>query len=83
MLYSSSTRSPEAFDIVPKTMNLSAGKKNLAQISKVLTQIMNGSEFDEDKPSYVPINDFVRKAIQQITAWLIEGKSISHPRFQF
>jgi Ras GTPase-activating-like protein IQGAP2/3 len=62
-------------------MNLSAGKKNLAQISKVLTQIMNGSEFGDDKPSYVPINDFVRKAIQQITAWLIEGKSVSHPCF--
>lgn len=57
-------------------MNLSAGKKNLAQISKVLTQIMNGSEFGDDKPSYVPINDFVRKAIQQITAWLIDGKLV-------
>ena len=83
MLYSRFHRSPEAFDIVPKTMNLSAGKKNLSQISKVLTQIMNVSEFGDDKPSYVPINDFVRKAIQQITAWLIEGKSVSRPCFQF
>ena len=64
-------------------MNLSAGKKNLAQISKVLTQIMNGSEFGDDKPSYIPINDFVKKAIQQMTAWLIEGKSVSHIFFQF
>ena len=64
-------------------MNLSAGKKNLAQISKVLSQIMNVSEFGDNKPSYVPINDFVKKAIQQITAWLIEGKSVSHPCFQF
>jgi len=81
--YSRLHRSPEAFDIVPKTINLTAGKKNLAQISKVLTQIISGSEFGDDKPSYVPINDFVRKAIQQITAWLIEGKSVSHPCFQF
>ena len=64
-------------------MNLSAGKKNLAQISKVLTQIVNGLEFGDDKPSYVPINDFVRKAIQQITIWLIEGRSVPHLRFQF
>ena len=83
MLYSRFHRSPEAFDIVPKTMNLSAGKKNLAQISKVLTQIINGSEFGDDKPSYVPINDFVRQAIQQITAWLIEGRSGSHLCLQF
>lgn len=75
--------SPEAFDIVPKTMNLSAGKKNLAQISKVLTQIMNGSEFGDEKPSYVPINDFVRKAIQQITAWLIEVASVPDAETQF
>jgi len=81
MLYSRLHRSPEAFDIVPKTMNLSAGKKNLAQISKVLTQIMNGSEFGDDKSTYVPINDFVRKAIQQITAWLIEGKSVLSSMF--
>ena len=81
--YSRFYRSPETFDIVPKTMNLATGKKNLVQISKVITQIMNGSEFGDDKPSYVPINDFVRQAIQQITTWLIEGESFSHPSFQF
>jgi Ras GTPase-activating-like protein IQGAP2/3 len=45
----------------------------LAQISKVLTQITGGSEFGEDSPSYLPINEFVRKAIAQMTAWFIEG----------
>jgi len=65
--------SPESFDIVPKTMTITTGKKNLAQISKVLAQITSGLEFDDDKPSYVPINDFVRKAIQQMTAWYYEG----------
>lgn len=67
---------PETFDIVPKTVDVAA-RKNLAQISKILTQITNGSDFDDDNPSYVPINDYVRKAIAQFSTWLNEGKPIS------
>lgn len=66
-------RAPEMFDIVPKTVNITTGKKNLAQISKVLSQITTGMEFGDDKPSYVPINEFVRKAIAQFSGWLIQG----------
>jgi len=68
-------RAPETFDIVPKTPNVA--KKNLAQISKVLSQIVTGHEFDDTQPSYVPINDFVRKAIQQLSAWFIQGRSLN------
>lgn len=53
------------------------GKKNLSQVLRVLTQITSGTEFDDKQPSYVPINDFVRKAIQQMFAWFLEGVSSS------
>ena len=63
---------PETFDIVSTTVDVSS-RKNLAQISRVLTQITGGSEFDDNNPSYVPINDYVRKAIKQMSGWLLEG----------
>jgi Ras GTPase-activating-like protein IQGAP2/3 len=63
---------PETFDIVTNTVDVSS-RKNLAQISRILTQITSGSEFGDDKPSYVPINDYVRKAIKQMSTWLLEG----------
>jgi hypothetical protein len=63
---------PETFDIVSSTVDLAA-RKNLAQISKVLTQIASGSLFGEDSPIYFPMNDFVRKAILQMSTWLVEG----------
>jgi Ras GTPase-activating-like protein IQGAP2/3 len=57
----------------------------LDQISKVLTQITSGSEFDDDSPKYVPINEFVRRAITEMTAWLLEGEanSLSVLHFSF
>lgn len=55
-----------------KTVDVAA-RKNLAQISKILTQITSGFEFNDDNPVYVPINDYVRKAIQEMSDWLIEG----------
>lgn len=63
---------PEVFDIVSKTVDIAA-RKNLAQISKILTQVTSGSVFSDDSPCYVPINDFVAKTIAQMSAWLIEG----------
>ncbi|KDR83761.1 hypothetical protein GALMADRAFT_236120 [Galerina marginata CBS 339.88] len=74
---------PEMFDIVPKTVNITTGKKNLAQISQVLAQITSSLEFDDDKPSYVPINDFVRKAIQQLSTWFIEVADVPDAEAQF
>lgn len=50
-----------------------ASRKNLAQISRILAQITSGCEFGDDNPIYVPINDYVRKAIHQMTGWLLEG----------
>ncbi|KXN90244.1 Ras GTPase-activating-like protein rng2 [Leucoagaricus sp. SymC.cos] len=62
---------PEVFEIVPKTVKVTA-RKNLAQISKVLTQIVTGKEFGDDQPIYIPINDFVREASGRMTTWLFE-----------
>lgn len=63
---------PETFGIVTSTVDISS-RKNLDQISKVLTQVTTGVEFGDDNPSYIPINDFVQKAIKQVTQWLLEG----------
>jgi Ras GTPase-activating-like protein IQGAP2/3 len=63
---------PETFDIVSSTVDVGS-RKNLAQISKVLAQVTSGSEFGDDTPSYIPINEYVKKAISQITYWLFEG----------
>jgi Ras GTPase-activating-like protein IQGAP2/3 len=71
-VHSECRSTPETFDIVTNTVDV-ASRKNLAQISKILTQITSGSEFGDDKPSYVPINDYVRKAITQMSSWLLEG----------
>ncbi|KAF5388019.1 hypothetical protein D9615_000397 [Tricholomella constricta] len=73
---------PETFDIVSKTVNTPA-RKNLAQISKVLTQVTSGSQFDDDSPMYVPINDYVLKAITEISTWLIDVANVSDAETQF
>lgn len=65
---------PETFDIVSTTIDI-ASRKNLAQISKMLSQITSGSEFSEDSPAYLPVNEYIRKTIGSISAWLIEGLS--------
>ena len=50
-----------------------ASRKNLAQISQVLTQITSGSEFSEDSPQFVPINEMVRKTIAEMTVWMLQS----------
>jgi Ras GTPase-activating-like protein IQGAP2/3 len=72
MLLTRCFSTPETFDIVNHTIDIGA-RKNLAQISRVLTQITSISEFGEDNPNYIPINDYVRTAISEMTHWLLEG----------
>lgn len=64
---------PETFDMISTTVDVAA-RKNLAQISQVLTQIASGSEFGDDLPRYLPINEMVRRSIAQITAWMLQRK---------
>ncbi|KAI0775938.1 hypothetical protein BD413DRAFT_469824 [Trametes elegans] len=73
---------PETFDIVSTTVDI-ASRKNLAQISKMLTQITNGSEFGDDNPAYIPVNDYVRKSITQFSAWLMEVANVPDAETEF
>ncbi|KAI0796795.1 hypothetical protein C8Q75DRAFT_710102 [Abortiporus biennis] len=73
---------PETFDIVSHTVDIAA-RKNLAQISRVLTQVTSGTEFGEDSPCYLPINEHVRVAIQTISDWLIEVANVPDVETQY
>ncbi|CAL1700973.1 unnamed protein product [Somion occarium] len=73
---------PETFDIVSHTIDIAA-RKNLAQISRVLTQVTTGEEFGDEHPCYVPINDFVRKAIKQLVAWLTQVADVPEAETQY
>lgn len=73
---------PETFDIVSTTIDV-ATRKNLAQISQVLTQIASGFEFSEDTPRYVPINEMVRRSISQMTAWMLQLADVPDAEAQY
>ncbi|RDB22579.1 Ras GTPase-activating-like protein rng2 [Hypsizygus marmoreus] len=73
---------PETFDIVSKTVDVAA-RKNLAQISKILTQVTGGSPFSDDNPAYIPINDYVHKAIAEMAVWMIEVADVPDAETQF
>ncbi|KAG8842212.1 hypothetical protein FRB96_005929 [Tulasnella sp. 330] len=62
---------PETFDIVPTTISAGA-RRNLAEISKMLTQIASGVPFTEDNPCLTPLNNYVMEAITLFSTWLIE-----------
>ena len=64
---------PETFDIVPNTVDISA-RKNLAQISKMLTQITSGKVFGEDDPCLHPLDKYVLEAGKQMRSWFLDGK---------
>lgn len=67
-------RAPETLGLVSQTISIQS-RKNLAQISRTLEQITRGCEFGDDDARYVPVNDYVNKAIKQVSSWLFEGLS--------
>ncbi|KAG6880044.1 hypothetical protein C0992_007361 [Termitomyces sp. T32_za158] len=73
---------PETFDIVSKTISTTA-RMNLAHISRVLTQVTSGRQFDDDSPMYVPINDYVFKAIAEMSAWLLHVADVPDAETEF
>ncbi|KAK0491012.1 ras GTPase-activating protein [Armillaria novae-zelandiae] len=73
---------PESFNIISTTLDVQS-RSNLSEVSRVLTQITSGSPFGEDNPSYVPINDYVRKTIDEMTAWLLEVANVADAETQF
>jgi Ras GTPase-activating-like protein IQGAP2/3 len=64
------TSTPETYDVVPTTIT-PAARRNLADISKVLTQISSGHEFEV--ANLVSMNAFVAENIPPMTAWFLEG----------
>jgi len=65
-------RTPETFDLVPSTITPQA-RKNLGEISALLTQITSGALFGEEHPWMMSINTFVEVAIKQMGDWFLEG----------
>ena len=66
-------RAPETSNIVEQTVNVQA-RKNLAQVSRMLEQISGASEFGDDDVAYVPVNDYINKAVKQMTSWMLSGE---------
>ncbi|CAG7849424.1 Ras GTPase-activating-like protein IQGAP1 [Serendipita indica DSM 11827] len=62
---------PESFDIVPDMISPEA-RKNLSEVSAVLTQITSGVPFGEENPSMMAINEYVELAIQQMSEWFLQ-----------
>ncbi|GAC94660.1 GTPase activating protein [Pseudozyma hubeiensis SY62] len=60
---------PEGFDVV-ETLVGPVQRKNLAEVSKMLTQIAVGRLFNDDNPYLQPLNDYVSHASERFTKWL-------------
>ncbi|OCB84496.1 hypothetical protein A7U60_g8482 [Sanghuangporus baumii] len=73
---------PETFDIVPNTIDI-ASRKNLAQISKMLTQIASGKEFGEEDPCLHPLDKYVAEASKQLRTWVFEVADVQDAEAQF
>ncbi len=63
---------PETFDIVPNTITPQA-RKNLDEISRVLTQVASGRMYGQENPPMKAIDDFIAVAIRQMAEWFLEG----------
>ncbi|THV08575.1 ras GTPase-activating protein [Dendrothele bispora CBS 962.96] len=73
---------PETFDLVSRTVDVDS-RKNLSQISKVLTQITSGIEFSSEAANLIPINEFVKRAIPEFTRWLLDVANVPDAESQF
>ena len=62
---------PEVFDIVPNTLSAQP-RKNLAEISKMITQITTGEVFGNDAPWMVAVEEYLRAAIKQLSDWFLD-----------
>lgn len=65
------TSTPETYDIVPTTIT-PAARRNLADVSRVLTQISSGYEFEI--PSLASMNAFINTNIPTMATWFFEGE---------
>ncbi|KAL9937212.1 hypothetical protein V8E36_003621 [Tilletia maclaganii] len=73
---------PEGFDVV-ETLVGPVQRKNLAEISKMLTQIAVGKLFSEDNPYLQPLNEYVSQASVRFTKWLFSVVDVQDAEMQF
>jgi Ras GTPase-activating-like protein IQGAP2/3 len=59
--------------MVPSTLGV-IQRKNLSEISKMLTQISIGQLFGDDNPCLQPLNSYVGEAIGLMSSWFLEGR---------
>ncbi|CUA76921.1 Ras GTPase-activating-like protein rng2 [Rhizoctonia solani] len=71
---------PETYDVVPTTIT-PAARRNLADISKVLTQISSGYEFDT--PNLASINSFIAANIPTMAAWFLEVADVADAETEY
>jgi len=73
---------PETFDIVSNTLG-AVPRKNLAEISKMLTQITSGTVFGDDNPCLTPLNSYVLEAIKTLNTWFLEVADVPDAESHF
>ncbi|KAG8733921.1 hypothetical protein FRC11_000145 [Ceratobasidium sp. 423] len=71
---------PETYDVVSTTIT-PAARRNLANISKVLTQISSGYEFDI--PNLASMNAFVAANIPTMAAWFLEVADVADAETEY
>lgn len=73
---------PEGFDVIEKLVG-PLQRKNLAEVSKMLTQIAAGRMFNDDNPYLQPLNDYVRQASDRFQKWLLNVIEVPDAELQF
>lgn len=73
---------PEGFDVI-ETLVGPVQRKNLAEVSKMLTQIAVGRLFSDDNPYLQPLNDYVSQASARFTKWLFAVVDVQDAELQF
>jgi Ras GTPase-activating-like protein IQGAP2/3 len=73
---------PETFDIVSTTVSTTS-RKNLAQISTMLTQIARGTLFGAEDPALQATNEFIARSISKFSRWFFEVTDVPDAEAQF
>ncbi|CAO1630340.1 unnamed protein product [Parajaminaea phylloscopi] len=73
---------PETFDVIDRVIG-PIQRKNLAEVSKMLTQISNGRLFSDDNPYLQPLNEYVQQASARFTQWLYNVIDVPDAEMQF
>ena len=73
---------PEGFDVI-ETLVGPMQRKNLAEVSKMLTQVAVGRLFSDDNPYLQPLNEYVSQASERFTKWLFTVVDCPDAEMQF